>query len=556
MDNTNEIIQGLVDLLALDTFRTFAASDLVQRFASVEDKYRHDPVIRNVGGAIEKIAKKEPSRMITAEEVSKLYNSFVGLNPQTPFREIFTDILPMSEEAKIAAKNAFAKKRIPYSNVERDLTTATKDAIEVDEYQAALEQPVEVLGVEKVVPTPALAAHKPELIKAGSELVKSQLEALGCTNIRTSLKFGSTKGLLYLASFPTTAGTIHINVPLVVENEQPEVPELFADISGKTTYAFNEAGVEKLVNDAIEDRRTSDLNAADAIRHNYTSDVVREPTKAAAIEVDEVQAYVEEIVPPKLSTISPELADVEAILEDAIIRKDSRYNEQTIGLGRSLVSNEFKQIGYKSDVRFAGDHNKGMFFDATLWTKKGKVEVSVPVEVAEGNVLFPSQFVADDGEVRNIEPHQVAAMLDKEELVEVPRYSAAFVEMDYNSLRKVIHAATFDRKHNVAREALHLIQDKFGTDAHNTAVADYQEWIAQASADYSTRCGECKYYKPRGITISSMHKSASDYCNLLHEKCSKITRKAGVCTRAHLEWNKTHDDSYRGIIMTSQVRLT
>ena len=556
MDNTNEIIQGLVDLLALDTFRTFAASDLVQRFASVEDKYRHDPVIRNVGGAIEKIANKEPSRMITAEEVSKLYNSFVGLNPQTPFKEIFTDILPTTEETKVVAKNAFAKKRIPYNNVERDLTTANKEEIEVDEYQAALEQPVEVLGVDKVVPTPSLAAHKPELIKAGSELVKSQLEALGCTNVRTSLKFGSTKGLLYLASFPTTAGTLHVNVPLVVENEQPEVPELFADISGKTTYAFNQQGVEKLVNDTIEQRRDSDLNAADAIRYNYTSDTIREPTKAAAIEVDEVQAYVEEVVPPKLSTISPELADVEAILEDAIIRKASRYNEQTIGLGRNLVSDEFKKIGYKSDVRFAGDHNKGMHFDATLWTKKGKVEVSVPVEVAEGNVLFPSQFVADDGEVRSIEPHQVAAMLDKEELVEVPRYNAAFIEMDYNSLRKVIHAATFDRKHNVAREALTLIHDKFGTDAHNAAVADYQEWIAQASVDYSTRCGQCKYYRPRGMTISSMHKSAADYCNLLHTKCNQIVRKAGVCTRAHLEWNKQHDDSFKGIIMTSQVKLT
>ena len=553
MDNTQEIIQGLVDLLTLDANRTFPVDSLVKRFASMEDKYRFDPVVRNVGGALEVIAKRDPSRMVTAEEILKLYNSFVSLNPQTPFREVCADLLPDVEVKK--ASNPFEKRRIPYTTAERDLSTAKKESIEVDEHQTALDQPVEVLGIDKVIPTPALASYNPQVIKAGSEIVKSQLETIGCTNVRTSLKVGTTKGLLYLASFPTTTGTVHINVPVVINEGQPEVPELFVDLAGKNAYAFNEAGIGKLLNDATEARRESDLDAANAIRHNLTSDTVRNP-KEGSIEVDEVQAYVQEIVPPKLSSISPELANVEKILEDAVIRKSSRYTEQTIGLGRELIAGEFKKIGIKSDVCFAGDHTRGMIYDTTLWTKKGKVEVSVPVEVAEGNVLFPSMFIADDGEVRNIESHQVEAMLSKESLVEISRYSSALVDMDYNSLRKIVHKATFDRKHNVAREALALIQDKFGTDAHNAAVSDYQEWITQASVDYNTRCGQCKYYRPRGATIASMHKSASDYCNLLHTQCSGIVKKAGVCTRAHLDWNKQHDDSYRGTIMTNQIKLT
>jgi len=553
MDNTKEIIQGLVDLLILDANRTFPVDSLVKRFASMEDKYRFDPVIRNVGGALEAIAKREPARVITAEEIFKLYNSFVNLNPQTPFKEVCADLLPDVEVKK--ASNPFEKRRIPYTTAERDLSTAKQESIEVDEHQAALDQPVEVLGIDKVVPTPALASYNPQIIKAGSELVKTQLETIGCKNVRTSLKVGTTKGLLYLASFPTTTGTVHINVPIVINAGQPEVPELFVDLAGQNAYAFNEAGMEKLLDDATESRKQSDLEAANAIRHNLTSDTVRDP-KEGAIEIDEIQAYVQEIVPAKLSSINPELANVEKILEDAVIRKASRYTEQAIGLGRDLVANEFKKIGVKSDVCFAGDHTKGMTYDATLWTKRGKVEVSVPVEVAEGNVLFPSMFIADDGEVRNIEPHQVEAMLNKEELVEISRYSSVLVDMDYNSLRKIIHKATFDRKHNVAREALTLIQDKFGVDAHNAAVADYQEWITQASVDYNARCSQCKYYKPRGATIASMHKSASDYCNLLHTQCSNIVKKAGVCTRAHLEWNRQHDDSYKGVIITNQIKMT
>ena len=553
MDNTKEIIQGLVDLLILDSSRTFPVDGLVKRFASMEDKYRFDPVIRNVGGALESIAKREPSRMITAEEIFKLYNSFVSLNPQTSFKEVCADLLPEVEVKK--ASNPFEKRRIPYTTAERDLSMAKKESIEVDEHQAALDQPVEALGIDQVIPTPALAAYNPQMIKAGSELVRSQLEAIGCSNVRTTLKVGTSKGLLYLASFPTTTGTAHINVPVIINEGQPEVPEIFVDLAGKNAYAFNEAGIGKLLNDATEARRESDLDAANAIRHNLTSDNVRNP-KEGAIEVDEVQAYIQEIVPPKLSSISPELANVEKILEDAVIRKASRYTEQTIGLGRDIVSGEFKKIGIKSDVCFVGDHTKGMIYDATLWTKKGKVEVSVPVEVAEGNVLFPSMFMADDGEIRNIESHQVEAMLNKEELVEISRYSAVLVDMDYNSLRKIVHKATFDRKHNVAREALNLIQDKFGADAYNTAVSDYQEWITQASVDYNTRCGQCKYYRPRGATIASMHKSASDYCNLLHTQCNNIVKKSGVCTRAHLDWNKQHDDSYKGVMITSQIKMT
>ena len=551
MDNTHEIIQGLVSLLALDTFRVFPASELVKRFASIEDKHRYDPVIRNVGGAIEKIAQKEPDRMVSTDEVFKLYNNFVGLNPQSPFKDVFADLLPVSD-TKIA-NNSFEKRRIPYSGVERDLTTAKQESIEVDEHQTALEQPVEVLGIEKVNLTPAVASHNPQLVKAGSELVRTQLETLGCNNIRTSLKFGTANGLLYLASFPTPVGTVHVNIPVVVDKDQPEVPELFADLSGTRVYAFNEAGIQALINDIVETRRTSDINIADAIRHNMTSDVTREPTRAGTIEVDEVEAYIEKIVPSKLSQINPELADVEAILEDAVIRKASRYNEQAINAGRNLVVDEFKKVGYKCDARFACDHGRGMTFDTTLWTKKGKVEVSVPVEVAEGNVLFPSLFVADDGEARKIEQRQVEAMLDKESLIETPRYSASLIEMDYNSLRKIIHTATFDHKHNVAKEALNLIQDKFGADAYNTAVSDYQEWITQASVDYSTRCGQCPYYKPR---TASSHQAVSDYCNLLTTKCSNIVRKSGVCTRAHLSWNKQFDDSYKGVITTSQIKLT
>jgi hypothetical protein len=567
MDNTNEIIQGLADLLALDTFKTFAAGDLARRFASVGEKHRYDLVIRNVGGAIERMAQKDPNQTISSQDILNLYNSFVRLDPGSEFKQVFADLLP-SEDLPETEKNVFEGKRIPYNEGVRDISMVEAEAIEVDEWEAAIGAPVQSLipGIERfnteIIQNSTL--HDPKLIETGSALVKTHLETIGCSDVRASLKHGVKGCLLYLASFPTTRGTVHINVPVAVKEGQPEVPDLFADVTGDKIYAFNRAGLETLIGDMAEIREDLQTKKISKIRTTMATDIVRDPVNVGTpdTEVDEVETYVSEIVPKALSEISPELADVEAILEDAILRKSSRYSDKVIQIGHNLVADEIRRVGYRADTRFVGDNERGMTFDATLWTKKGKVEVSVPVEVADGNVLFPSMFVSDDGSISHLNRQEIEAMLDKEELIEVPRYTAALVDMDYNSLRKIIHTATFDRKHNVAREALYLINDKFGSDAHASAIADYQMWIEEATADYSDRCEECEHYRPRGVAISSTdHKmgrraSDKDYCGLLHTNCHNVVKKGGICSRSHLDWDRQHDDAYKGVIMTSQIRLT
>lgn len=569
MDNTNEIIQGLADLLALDTFKTFAANDLAQRFANVGEKYRYDPVIRNVGGAIERMAQKDPSLTLSSQDILGLYNSFVRLDPSSEFKQVFADLLPTEDVAPAEQRNAFDRARVPYNEGVRDIANVEAQAIEVDEWETAIEAPVKTLipGIEKFNPEliQNSALHDPKLVEAGSVLVKTQLETIGCSDVRAALKHGVQGCLLYLASFPTTRGTIHMNVPIAISAEgQPEVPDLFADVTGDRVYAFNAVGLEAMINDMAEIREDIAAKKAGRIRTTMATDTVRDPANMGTtnIEVDEVDTYVEQVAPKKLNQISPELADVEAILEDAIIRKASRYSDKVIRIGHDLVGEELRRVGYKADTRFVGDHVRGMTFDATLWTKRGKVEISVPVEVADGNVLFPSVYVDDNGDLNRLNSASIEAMLDKEELVEVPRYTAALVDMDYNSLRKIIHTATFDRKHNVAREALHLINDKFGEDAHKAAIADYQLWIEEATADYTDRCEECDHYRPRGVSISSAdhpmgrRASSKDYCGLLHTNCHNVVKKGGVCSRSHLDWDRQHDDSYKGVIMTSQIKLT
>jgi len=558
MDKNIEMVRKLADLLALDEARSFNVKDLARRFANTEEKYRYDQVIRNVGGVVEKMARHTSSNhSLSPKQVFDLYNRFVALNPNTKFREVFGDLLPQSEQTK-KGENPLERKRHDYNSPERDLATAKQAAIEVDELEAALEHPVETIapGIEKFDPSllKNQTLHDPKLISAGNILVTTQLQTLGLGNIRAELKYGVKNCLLYLASFPTVKGRIFVNVPLAVENSIPQVPSVFADLTGKRLYAFSREGVEKLLNEIDTIREELHLETANAKRHNMSTGHRELNASAKAIEVDEVETYVSEVSPPKLSKLNPELADVEAILANAVLRKASKYTDKLINTGRSLVAQECAKHGYKySDVRFAGDVDSGMLFDTVLQTRKGRLELTVPIEVTDGVPLFPTRFAADDGEVHQLNCDELESVIGAEGATEPVRYSAALVGMDYNSLRKVIHRATFDRKHSIVKEALNLVHDQFGTDAYNTAVTDYQDWLEQASQDFSHRCTGCQYYRPRNSRYAT---SSVDHCNLLHTKCGNVVRKNGVCSRSRIEWDKQHDDSYKGTIITSSIKLT
>ena len=100
---------------------------------------------------------------------------------------------------------------------------------------------------------------------------------------------------------------------------------------------------------------------------------------------------------------------------------------------------------------------------------------------------------------------------------------------------------------------MNIIQHKFGTDTYTAALNDYQAWIEEASQDYSKRCAGCKFYRPRNTKYAT---STQDYCNLLQLPCKKVVKKGGICTRSHIQWDRLRDDSYKGVISISNIRLT
>lgn len=555
MGNELEMIQNLADMLVLNEMQSFSATQLAERFTTEQEKHRYDPVVGNVTGVLQKMAAKEPNRHVSNVELYDLYNKFARLNPETKFKEIFADLLPASDQQDKDFSDHISRSRFPYNDVPRDIGELKQEALEVDEWETAVGQPVEAFGIMKFdkASLANTVSHDPKLVRAGANLVKTQLEAIGLQDVRAELKYAVKNCMLYLASFPTTRGKAYVNVPVSLKDSDVELPVIFADTTGKRTYALTNDGIRNLLFDLDDIRDEIEATAAQRQRQDMTSDF-RDLTRKGSIEVDETDTYRQDTPTTKPSQVHPELIDVENILENSVIQAESRHSEKTINSGRAALDRELAKFGFKnSRIRFAGDNPRGMSFDAALNTGRGKVEITIPVEVVASNTLLPSHFVADDGQIHDFTHDEISSIVEHVEPSESVPYTADLVNMDYNSVRKIIHQAAFTHDHGRAKEALSLVQAKFGTEAHGACVNDYQSWMEQASQDFGQRCTGCSFYRPRGTKYAT---STHDYCNLLHTKCANVTKKQGICVRAHLDFDKVRDDSYKGSIMTNKIHLT
>ena len=538
-------IKQLAELLMLDEVRAFEAKQLAQKFAKLSEEHRYDQVVRNVAHVIEQIAKKEPNRLVRAEDVAKIYEQFARLNPESKFREICADLLPKNTVQSGSKKGP---DRIAYDNSERDMQSAKKDYQQSKDCVAALDQKVvafeSAIGSMDVAAFKANIQHESSTVNNGHKLIAESLCKLGFKDAKSTFKYGTDNCILYLASFPTTQGMAYINVPVFAQEKNVlEVPQVFADMTGKRAYAFDQDGFKKFFNDIDEIKEDFNLHTANSMRHNMTVDI-REKSDVGTTEVDE-----HDIV--ETSAKRPPI-DVEGVLTNAALENKSKYNVATIKMGKSVVANELTKIGYvKLNVQFAGDMQTGLVYDVNVITPEGVADITVPVQVVEGKVIFPTHFAADDGEVHELKGENLAQVVKTE--AEPIKYSASLIEIDYNSLRKIIHTAAFDRKSAIATEALNVIKEKFGMDAYNAAMTDYQAWIEESGQDYSKRCASCKYYRARNSRYAT---STQDHCNLLSMPCKKVVRKGGICTRSHVEWDRLRDDSYKGSIMTNNIKLT
>lgn len=551
MQKESDFAKALANVLANED-KVFTASALAGRFANVEVTHRHDSVVRTIADIYTKLAEKEPSRVVSAKEVKELYDETQGLSSTlSSFTKDFADVLPPTDKDSIDKEVVAEKIRHPYVDTIRTAEEAKQDKIEVSEHDDAMyqvpEELHELIGKKQTEKLASIQTHNKSIVDLGRLLITSELNALGITNTKVEPKLSNSDYILYLVSFGTTKGTQRIDVPIEVKQSIPLLPTIFIGKTG--SFQFSREGVNGFLEQVKNNEEEEKERLASMQRNAFYDDASR-TNNTNTMEVGEGDETTPKAKMPE------ELKDLEGALLDSVLRKNSEYDNDTIERGRTVIESELISLGFPhTQIRFAGDDSdKALCYEATVQVGKHKADVTIPLEVRNNNLCFPSHFVAKAVDKKyELSTNGFNKLIEEssEELTPV-KYSSAFLEMDYNSLRKTVHQAANDKRHEIAEEALNVIKDKFGSDTHAKVVGEYQTWLTEASENVTERCTGCAYYD----STHSVH--ASDFCNLLSLPCNKIKKdaKANICVKKNVEWDRLTDDSYKGIMSTSRIAMT
>jgi hypothetical protein len=545
-------LQRLSESLLVNDIKEWPASTLNNYFVQATSQHRHDQVIRSVAGIIENIASKTPNRMISAEQLQTWHESFSGLNPQSAFKTVFADFLPISiQYTSDNVQQKLGNRRHDMFDAARDphiIAHAAGNVIEVDELSDEITSRNQLGELYH----PLDFVQDPELVSQGSQLVVGELTRLGQRNVKSKLTFANQDMMVYRVDFQGPEGQGSFSIPIELQDGQLTIPTDFG--TEQTGYPLTQAGLKRYFTDKHAQSEMRERVAGQRIRDIYAGDV-RAIEDAGTIEISEDQLDDEQQI-----ALPNELHDVEAILTEAVSRKESRYANDTINTALSSLQQQLYRLGFKNaNVRFAGDTRaNALRFVAQLKTAKGQVEIKVPVEIDQDTALMPAVFIGNNDGVYDFSPQGFSAYLNAGQANAAIRHSSSLVDMTYNELQKTIHQAAVSDKADVAAEALNIIADKFGSEAHTNAVSDYQKALTSIQADHQAQCQGCSFFKSARRQNAPY---ANDHCLLLNIACNKVIKTAsgigpGHCLRSEPNFVAQYDDSYKGMLNTSQISLT
>jgi len=516
--NNEERIRALAQVIETNDLKCFSAKMLSDYFASIADTYRYDQVIRCVGQAMEKKAFDNPNSVITGQELSQIANQFAGLGSVDNFKKVCADLLPVSltEEDSHTQEHLESSRHNYFEDGSR---IPSKEAqLEVDEFDLAKTEVPNVLAsvFDKKDMKLAHVAVPEELINRGEYLVADELKGLGL-NSAVAYTVCNNDTLLYTASIDTEIGKQIIYVPVEMANNQVLYPTSFT--IADRIFELSKEGVQQFLNVKRAQHEIKQNRTAMGSRDTFLTDIARE-VKASdgSIEVDEHTLAEQDLTN---NVKMPEaLIPVAEILENSLIRKESKYNDSEINLVIGMVRDELTKLGYaNSTIKFEGDHEKGLSMSATVQTPEGKFDIMVPVEASDGRALIPTVFsgVRDMNFMKRVETEKAQEENEEEgteEEVEITsasydlskegfqkfiasnlenaipvRYSSDLVDLHFNDLRKIVHKAVADKRYAVAEQALSVIADKYGVEHHATAMEDYQKLLTGATLDYKDNFG-------------------------------------------------------------------
>lgn len=540
-DEPVDILMKAITAAMQTECKSYLAGPLAARLASVETdtRFQFDPVARNIAAQIAKVADRNPGQIVTADQIDAFYKEIESLYPNTEFKTAFADLFPgmpsVESENQPQVPREVEQARHEFYEENRKPGEVSVEIVENQDFDTYTPPEFEI-G----------AKFAPHLHKFAESAITHELAQFGSVdNVRVTHKTNGPNLMVYLAQFNSPTGRHQVVVPVQVQDDLVILPEVFG--KDDRMYDFTTAGFSKFENDNIRIAEIQAARASDQLRHAESIDAPRNPTALESFMNDEV---VEDNDLELFNEGNSEgLEDVEAVLQNAVLRKQSSYDSRLITAAEEVLTRELRKIGQHKTPVFAGDGKNGdLLFKVALRHDNRIAEVLVPVETQGSSVLFPTHFISNDQAYRLTTAGLQTVFASNPDSAAFDIQGSNLAEANYNSLRQTVYAATMKHDHDRAQEAIDVIASKFGKEAVAAAMKDYQDWIVKAQANPNTN---------PDISVDFGHKmSQDDWASALSREIEAVTEGRGITVAEELgtfEFEKYDDPGYEGSIITNKI---
>lgn len=496
----NELKQ-LVDLATgllkeADVGREFTMDYVVSRLDSALDEYPHDPIIRSVAQVVNKQIKS--GKMTTSQkELYSIYNHFAGLSSTSMIKEAVGDLL-------------YPVENLPKATVSNE-TQYTHRA-----NQNNLDIKIEHNPLENIFDKNISAAtyYDPTLAKLGKYALVEELNNIGVPPSDIMVSAGSDKYIVYDAIFTNKLGTAHIPM-FVLLNNGIQAPTHFY-----TKSEFVELTSENL-NKCIVEKATSD--DVDAV--NLSGGVKMSSSVVSPLFTFEEDAP-KPIVVDKVNM--PDALKDLASFENAVLDTSTQFTPELVRTAKAICGRELNNMGFKAQVSLSEATDNCIICVAELDSSVGKVEIKLPVEVVDSRPQIPSLFYNDaqKDKIYDFSKEELSSYLTsvKSENGQILRYSNDFFNMTYGQLKDEVINGVVSKDYTRAEQAINRINDQFGQEYYQSALADYAKYLAVASSaqEKTTQQHKCRLL----ITSGSLEPRCGHYNVAVHRV---ITDEKGNC---------------------------
>jgi hypothetical protein len=521
MDSLKQLVNLANDLLkGADVGREYTMEYVVKRLESALDEYPHDPVIRSVATVLSKQFTK--GKLTTSQkELYATYNHFAGLSANSMIKDAIGDLLyPVDNNPKATVGN----------------DTAFSHRSHGPELDMNVEHnPLENLFDKNVS---AGVYYDPTLAKLGKHAIAEELTNIGvpATDIKVVAGVGDNQAIVYDAIFTNKLGTAH--VPMFIEvKDGVKTPTHFYGNS-----QFVELTAENLNKYIVEKAQTIEVPNV-AMGGVRTASSVISPL--FAFEEDAPAAIELPAVP------MPEALKDLASFENALLDASTNFTPELVRTAKAICHRELANMGFRAQVSLAEATDNCIICSAELDSAVGKVEIKLPVEIADSRAQIPALFY-NEGDKDKIYDFSKAELTNyltaaKADNGSILRYSNDFFNMSYNQLKEEMIAGAVRKDYVRAEAALNRIEDKFGSDYHRAALSDYARYLTLASADREEMPAQHKCrlmitkgsFEPRcghyNVPMSRVATDERGNCELLDRKAKyeNLAESSGALLRSN-----------------------